>query len=163
LLKSLAEKFESVGVSKKQIEKRIQRALDAITPVQVVNLGNIYTSMKDGMSVADDWFEPEPETGIDKLKAAVEKRAAGAPEVPKPHEHTGKDAKAAPAPAPASQAGAALPELSEVSAKLVKAFRRATDIDMLQADATLIETLPEAEQERVREVYIERLEVLGVQ
>lgn len=51
--------FEPFGVSKDQIEKRIQRRLDAIQPAQVVSLKKIYSSLRDGMSHAGDWFESE--------------------------------------------------------------------------------------------------------
>lgn len=49
--------FEPFGVTKGQIEKRIQRRIDAIQPAQVVSLKKIYTSLRDGMSVAADWFD----------------------------------------------------------------------------------------------------------
>lgn len=70
---SLIDKFSEYGVSKGQIEKRIQRRIDAITPALMVNLGKIYNSMKDGMSVAGDWFEieeskPTQTSGIESLK-----------------------------------------------------------------------------------------------
>lgn len=74
-LKKLLEAFEKFNVTKEQIEKRIQRRLDTITPAQLVNLRKIYNSLKDGMSAASDWFEiTEPEeknaggTLKDKLK-----------------------------------------------------------------------------------------------
>ena len=49
--------FEKFGVSKEQIEKRIQRKLDAIQPAQVVALRKIHSSLKDGMSQPSEWFE----------------------------------------------------------------------------------------------------------
>lgn len=58
-IKSLLAKFAEHGITKEQIEKRIQRRIDAITPALMVNLGKIYNSLKDGMSVAADWFETE--------------------------------------------------------------------------------------------------------
>lgn len=58
-LQKLVESFATFGVSKSQIEKRIQRRLDAIQPAQVLSLRNIYRSLRDGMSVPGDWFEPE--------------------------------------------------------------------------------------------------------
>lgn len=51
--------FDALGVTKEQIEKRIQRRLDAIQPAQVVSLKKIYASLRDGMSVAADWFEAD--------------------------------------------------------------------------------------------------------
>lgn len=90
MLQSLLETFANFGVSKEQIEKRIQRRLDAIQPAQVVSLKKIYVSLRDGMSVAGDWFDaPEtPETSGEapppatKTEAAKEKmRAKSKPEL----------------------------------------------------------------------------------
>lgn len=76
--------FEPFGVTKEQIEKRIQRRLDAIQPAQVVSLKKIYASLRDGMSVASDWFEAEtPEAGqhpassTDKVKEKLRSRGQG--------------------------------------------------------------------------------------
>jgi hypothetical protein len=49
--------FQPFNVSREQIEKRIQRRIDSITPAQVVFLRKIYNSLKDGMSTAADWFD----------------------------------------------------------------------------------------------------------
>lgn len=57
-LKKLVATFGKFKVTKAQIEKRIQRQLDAITAAQYVKLQRIYTSMRDGMSEAGDWFDP---------------------------------------------------------------------------------------------------------
>jgi hypothetical protein len=56
-IKRLVEAFEAFGVSKEQIEIRIQRRMDAVQPAQVANLRKIYASIRDGMSTADEWFE----------------------------------------------------------------------------------------------------------
>lgn len=71
--------FEPYGVTREQIEKRIQRRLDAIQPAQVVSLKKIYASLRDGMSVAGDWFEaPEaaPETAGDPPPPSTKTEAA---------------------------------------------------------------------------------------
>jgi hypothetical protein len=60
--KVLLERFAEFGVTKAQIEKRIQRRLDAIQPAQVVMLRGVYRSLKDGMSNAADWFEADTQT-----------------------------------------------------------------------------------------------------
>ncbi len=69
-LKKLADAFDKFGVTKEQIEKRIQRRIDAITPAQVVSLRKIYNSLKDGMSGPADWFEA-PEQAADEPKAGT--------------------------------------------------------------------------------------------
>jgi hypothetical protein len=73
--------FAEFGVTREQIEKRIQRHLDAIQPAQIVALKKVYASLRDGMSVAADWFDPvEPAPGTtpssagDKVKDAIRKR-----------------------------------------------------------------------------------------
>jgi hypothetical protein len=77
--------FEPFGVTKDQIETRIQRHLDAIQPAQVVSLKKIYASLRDGMSQPADWFEVEAPadeanateqgTRTDAVKAALKKKA----------------------------------------------------------------------------------------
>lgn len=79
-LKKLVDAFAGFKVTKEQIEKRIQRRLDTITPAQLISLRKVYNSMKDGMSTAADWFDmvvtekategqPKPETLKDKIKS----------------------------------------------------------------------------------------------
>lgn len=59
-VKRMCEMFSSeFGVTREQIEKRIQRRIDSITPAQMVNLRSVYNSLKDGMSNPGDWFEAE--------------------------------------------------------------------------------------------------------
>ena len=93
----MVEAFGKFGVSKEQIEKRIQRRLDAIQPAQVVALKKVYASLRDGMSSAADWFDPiggEPETGAldgaqqsaaEKAKAALKARSAATKKPPEQH------------------------------------------------------------------------------
>lgn len=67
LLVRMVEKFAEFGVTKEQIEKRIQRRIEAITPALMVQLGKISNSLKDGMSSPSDWFDsvtpPVPPSG----------------------------------------------------------------------------------------------------
>lgn len=57
-VKKMTDLFlEKFGITKEQIEGRIQRRIDTITPAQVVSLRNIYNSLSDGMSAPEDWFE----------------------------------------------------------------------------------------------------------
>lgn len=57
--KAIIAAFSVFGVTKAQIEARIQRRMDAITAAQVVTLRKIRASLKDGMSSPSDWFEAE--------------------------------------------------------------------------------------------------------
>ncbi|MBQ9372549.1 MAG: hypothetical protein IJU03_10190 [Thermoguttaceae bacterium] len=78
-IKKLVETFATFGVSKAQIEKRIQRRIDVITPAQFVKMREIYTSLNDGMSDPADWFDPEEESD-DAPKKAVRNSANAATE-----------------------------------------------------------------------------------
>lgn len=67
----IVDAFAAFGVTKDQIEKRIQRRLDSIQPAQVVSLKKIYASLRDGMSAASDWFDPaDHESGAQKPDGA---------------------------------------------------------------------------------------------
>ena len=59
-LKKLVAAFGVFKVTKEQIEKRIQRRLETITPAQLLQLRKVYNSIKDGMSSPADWFEMAP-------------------------------------------------------------------------------------------------------
>ena len=76
-LKKLVASFEAYKVTKEQIEQRIQRRLDTITPAQVVQLRKIYNSLKDGMSGPADWFDvATPPAACETLKEKVKKAVA---------------------------------------------------------------------------------------
>jgi len=85
-IKAMLTAFEELGVSKHMIEKRIQRRVDAITPALKVQLGKIYTSLRDGMSSVGDWFEIEQEASAVKPEPATRTDAAkkALAETPKP-------------------------------------------------------------------------------
>ena len=70
----MLEIFEGYGVSQNQIEKRIQCRIEAVRPAQIIQLYRILTSLKDGMSKPEDWFEAEPKpvvTNPEKAAAPV--------------------------------------------------------------------------------------------
>ncbi len=88
-MKKMLEAFASFGVTKEQIEKHIQRRLDAIQPAQVARLKRIYASLRDGMGVVSDWFEVEQDaapaaSAADKAKEALRARAKPAGGQPDP-------------------------------------------------------------------------------
>lgn len=91
--KKMVEAFGAFGVTKDQIEKRIQRRLDSITPAQVISLRKIYNSLKDAMSSAADWFAVQPQaesedqvqkSGSDVLKSALKGKKKVAESKPEP-------------------------------------------------------------------------------
>lgn len=61
-IQDMVVKFAEFGVTQAQLEKRVQRRLDTITPGQLVQLGKIYTSIRDGLGTPANWFEMPVET-----------------------------------------------------------------------------------------------------
>jgi hypothetical protein len=109
-IKKILEAFAAFSVTKDQIEKRIQRRMDAIQPAQVVALKKIYASLRDGMSVPADWFEQPEATeqpqgqGNASAAAAVRDKlkqrqppAAKPADTPPPHQEPAGATNAAPA------------------------------------------------------------------
>lgn len=71
-LKAMVDAFEPYRVTKKHIEKRFQRNLDAITPAQYLKLREIYVNLKDGISEPGDWFDMNEDEEIKKATSATE-------------------------------------------------------------------------------------------
>lgn len=89
----LVEAFGKFGVTKEQIEARIQRRIDTIRPAQIVQLRKTWRSLEDGMSAPSDWFpkleadgtpaEPEAK-GNEALKAKMRPQRSTAPSAEPP-------------------------------------------------------------------------------
>lgn len=79
----LLDAFKPYGVTKAHIEKRIQRSIDAITPGQLVQLGKVFNSLRDGMSQASEWFEvagaQQASGAVAAINERVTPRLAGRP------------------------------------------------------------------------------------
>lgn len=69
----LVDAFGAYGVTKAQIEAKIQRRMEAIEPGQVIQMRKIYTSLKDNMSKPADWFEPD---ATDETKGKTTQKGA---------------------------------------------------------------------------------------
>lgn len=155
-MRKMVEAFATYGVTREQIEKRIQRRIDAIQPAQVVSLKKVYASLRDGMSTPAEWFDPIEEAdeaapaavkgAADKVKDAI--RARGA--VKK---------KAEPEPEPAAvdidveqgeqldQATAPTDDAPRMTlAEVAEAMKAAQSVDAIDEAATLIETVADADQ-----------------
>ena len=86
-MQKMVEAFDKFGVVREQIEKVIQRRIEAIQPAQVVRLKKIYASLRDGMSSVGDWFDPveapvsetPATTGTAAAKEAMKKKAKPEP------------------------------------------------------------------------------------
>ena len=81
VIPKMVTKFAAIGVSKAMIEKRLGHRIEATQSAEVVQLGNIFTSIEDGMAVVKDFFEPEGEA---KAPEDVVKAASGASTATKP-------------------------------------------------------------------------------
>lgn len=112
--KKIVTSFSQIGVTKAQIEGKIQRRMDSITAAQVITLRKIMSSLRDGMSSPEDWFEAPKAAAteeIDPFKKQDETTARPLAESAKLR----KEAAAAAAVQPASQAGPSLvPDLANM-------------------------------------------------
>lgn len=181
-MKKMIDAFEKFGVTKEQIEKRIQRRIDAIKPAQVVALKKIYASLRDAMSSPGDWFED-----------AGSNMTADTPGERKPFSdddfarnisswekmiHEGKKTAAqiiamANAKAPLTEEQIAKikatkgteqsPSGSGITfAKVEESLRKAKDVDVLDVAADLIGELSDPQQRReLQELYESRKEELS--
>jgi len=64
-IKKMLEAYSQYGVTAEMVQLRYQCRIEAIRPAQFFELRKIYTSIKDGMSKASDWFavpETKPDT-----------------------------------------------------------------------------------------------------
>ena len=119
-IKAMAEHFaEHYRVTQAQIEARIQRKLEAVTPAQYISLRKIANSLRDSISTPSDWFDMASGGGslADQVQVKPETKpdAAGetgpdqpsAPEEPAPNPEPGPD-KAEPEKTP-EKAGTLIP------------------------------------------------------
>jgi hypothetical protein len=133
-LKKLAGAFAKLGVSKEQIEARIQRRLESIRPAQVVQLKKVYASLRDGMSEVGDWFD-----ATDSAPAPKSLHEAVVGKTKKPSDKAQPDAD---------------PGRPDITAQDIRdALTAATDRDSLDAAADLVTLLPEPEREPLLDLW----------
>jgi hypothetical protein len=144
----MVEAFGAYGVTKEQIEKRIQRRLEAIQPAQVVLLKRIYASLRDEMSTAAEWFDVQPEAPTSSALESV--RAAAAAAAAAGSTKKGKGAAAAPPP----------PAFDYLAAH--QRIAAATDREILALMADEYRGLPESpDRDALLEAYRQRDAVLA--
>jgi hypothetical protein len=163
----MVEAFAPFGVTKEQIEKRIQRRLDAITPMQVVTLKRIYASLRDEMSEPSEWFEisgssaePSDAAGATagdssrteavktRMKASAKRKASAKPDA----KDSAKEKNAATGTTTASAKPAPL-TYAEVAGQLTDAAER-RERDAFLAAADLIRTVAdEGQQRELQQLY----------
>jgi len=151
-LQEMLTAFAEFGVTREQIEKRIQRRLDAISPAQLIALGKIYNSLKDGMSQPAAWFKEQP---------APAPEPEGEPETPKKEPATTRTAalketlrarKPAPPPEPPPPAAEPLTG-SEQFQYFTRRARNARSDEQLMDVADLMRNLPEEEVQAAQSEY----------
>jgi len=81
--------FEGIGVGKALLEKRLRHRVEATQSAEIVQLRNVYNSIRDGMGTIQDYFELD---GPAKAPEDVVQQAKKGP---------GRPPKASPEPAPA--------------------------------------------------------------
>ena len=164
-IQKMVSAFAEFGVTKEQIEKRIQRRLDAIQPAQVVGLKKVYASLRDGMSSAGDWFEPEEREasgdsttdrkpqGAEAVKEKMRARTASSsqkqPDAPKasaPDDQQRAQEK------PQANPAAARPPLFDEFTGVLSRCAKVTDTEtaylMLDEATSLMKEMTDADQER---------------
>ena len=120
-VKKMVDAFGQYGVTREQIEKRIQRRLDTITPALMVQMKKIYASLRDGMSAPGDWFESaQPaaaataEPGKSKTDTLKSKLGAGKKQPEPARDQQDDDLRAVEKGAAAAERLAVDPETGEV-------------------------------------------------
>jgi hypothetical protein len=137
-IKKMVEAFSAFGVTSGQIEQRIQRRLEAISPAQIISMKKIYSSLRDGMSVPADWFEvaeegqkqpsvpEEKKKGTEGLKSKLRETVnTSTGEITPKHE----DQPPMPeAPPPEDSTAEPESQRPDASAEKVKAFKREINV-----------------------------------
>jgi hypothetical protein len=149
--------FEPFGVTREQIEKRIQRRLDAIQPAQVVSLKKIYASLRDGMSAPIDWF------GIESAEEATTTPATSTrTDAVKDKLRAKKDAKVATAQGQALRDHETRPAPLVIYTQVAEQLSKAADQDLLDAAADLIREIEdEAQRTELSAIYDQRRKVMS--
>ena len=142
-IKKIAEAFGALGVTRAQLEARIQRRLESIQPAQVVALKKIFASLRDGMSGVADWFPviaSQEEQDATTRTEAIKAKLRGNREV------------IAPPPEPAT-------DLATVLRLIEEAFTK----EELKAASDAAKLLPASDQKLAREAYKERVTEIKAQ
>lgn len=145
--------FEGYGVTRDQIEKRIQRRIEAIQPAQVVGLKKIYASLRDGMSSPADWFDAPDSAAADQAANqgqengrtnTLKEKARAQREATKPDAKPQAEPKQPPAP-------------TLTFAAVADALEKAADADALATAADLIGAVDDpAQRQELVAIYARR-------
>jgi hypothetical protein len=154
----MVEAFAPFGVTKEQIEKRIQRRLDAITPMQVVTLKRIYASLRDEMSEPSEWFETGAAPAAETEGAPAAERSRTASVKSRMKANAKKNAAPAAKPKESVTNKAAKPDrpamtYAEVAANLNNAAERKDREAFLIAADLIRNVADEGQQRELQQLY----------
>lgn len=145
-VRKLITAFSEYGINVDHIERRLGHKLSSIIPTELVTLGNIYKSLRDGMAKREDFFEisnsekaTEAGNTLDNILAEKSKVSATS----KPAEET-----------------VAYPDQKLNVASLKKQLLNAKSLDTLNVAADLISSCPSDQQEELKSIYHKRKEEL---
>lgn len=122
--------FAEFGVNPAQIETRIQRRLDAIRPAQVVQLRNIYNSLRDGMSEAGDWFGEAASASLAPDQGTAGEGAQQSPRQVPAAPQDGRRRRRASTAAPAAESAPSTPQAAPAAAETAASPRRRVQFDL---------------------------------
>lgn len=75
-IEKMVEAFGTVGVSRELLTKRIGHKLESSTQAEILNLGRIFNSIRDGIAAPGDFFDGLPKTQ-DETAADLERAITG--------------------------------------------------------------------------------------
>jgi hypothetical protein len=96
-IEKMADVFMSIGVTTKMIETRLRHKMETCSETELLELGRVYTTLKDDMGKMEDYFPVEGADAIGKKPpVAIKKKETPAPSAaPPPTAHTPPAAPAA--------------------------------------------------------------------
>lgn len=68
-IRSMVEAFQAIGVTREQLEIYLNTKVEAATAKQIVDLGKIYSSIKEEYSEVKDWFKINQTSIVEKIKS----------------------------------------------------------------------------------------------
>jgi hypothetical protein len=74
-IRKMVSRFDELSVTQQMLEKRLGHKIDACNEQDLVSLRQIYTSIKDGMSTREQWFELAAEKPASSLDEIVNTKA----------------------------------------------------------------------------------------
>lgn len=83
-VRTMVAAFSEFGVSSEMIAARLGHKLEVVTEAQLLELRRVYTSIKDGVSDASQWFSPPEDPGAADLRDRLTNKPGRKPASPPP-------------------------------------------------------------------------------